>query len=192
MPAPVSGQLEAFGGGVVRYLTNTPNGGTVECWLRYPPGDERFGANDMLVTVRDGSMLSIGLRVIRVGWIDGICRQPSVQPIVHGPRLVDGETLEEMRAAATARDAHGTSLTDIEADDVFELVAPSTANGGRSYGDDFYRSIAAGYWRFVTDGQPPTAAIAEHLDVPLTTAKRWVKEARRRGHLPPGQQGKAG
>jgi len=28
--------------------------------------------------------------------------------------------------------------------------------------------------------------------VPVTTAHRWVKEARRRGFLPPGQKGRRG
>ena len=34
--------------------------------------------------------------------------------------------------------------------------------------------------------------LARTHGVPVTTAHRWVKEARRRGFLPPGSPGKAG
>jgi hypothetical protein len=35
-------------------------------------------------------------------------------------------------------------------------------------------------------------ALAEANNVPVTTARRWIKEARARGFLPAGRAGKAG
>jgi transposase-like protein len=39
---------------------------------------------------------------------------------------------------------------------------------------------------------PSVADLARDNAVPVTTAQRWVKEARRRGMLAPGRPGKAG
>ena len=44
-------------------------------------------------------------------------------------------------------------------------------------------------------GQPgaPRVGLEDGVgDVPVTTAHRWVKEARRRGFLPPGRKGRRG
>jgi hypothetical protein len=72
---------------------------------------------------------------------------------------------------------------------------PLQARPGRDRGDDFYRQVAAVYAALVDPKRrerAPAARLAELNDVPLTTAKRWIKEARRRGFLPPPRHGKAG
>jgi hypothetical protein len=66
-----------------------------------------------------------------------------------------------------------------------------TPKGGR-YPDQFYAAVAALYMRLVAAGEQPTPAIAEANDLPETTVHRWIREARRRGFLPPGQRGRAG
>jgi len=49
------------------------------------------------------------------------------------------------------------------------------------------------YLEFVTDRvTAPTAALAEAEGVPLSTAKKWIAEARRRGLATPAGQGKRG
>jgi hypothetical protein len=63
---------------------------------------------------------------------------------------------------------------------------------GRGRSDDFYAHVAAIYRHLVGQTKQPVASIAEANNVPKTTAHRWVKEARNRGHLPPGRPGKAG
>jgi hypothetical protein len=67
---------------------------------------------------------------------------------------------------------------------------------GRPTGDDpdgFYGLVAEAYREYATTtGRAAAAAIAAEAGVPVTTVHRWVREARRRGHLPPGKQGRTG
>lgn len=70
---------------------------------------------------------------------------------------------------------------------LLELVAP-----GPVAGDAFYQNIADIYENLHAITKAPTTTIAEAVDVPVSTAKRWVREARKRGFLPPARQGKAG
>jgi len=63
---------------------------------------------------------------------------------------------------------------------------------GRGRSDDFYAHVAAVYRQLVTETHEPAAHLARANNVPKTTAHRWIKEARSRGHLPPGRPGKAG
>jgi hypothetical protein len=58
--------------------------------------------------------------------------------------------------------------------------------------DEFYATVASTYRHLVTATARPVAELADANEVPRTTAHRWVKEARRRGMLPPGRPGKAG
>ena len=76
---------------------------------------------------------------------------------------------------------------------------PSPAPGGaaassRSRGrpDRFYADIAEAYQQLAQTSRRPAGDLAARHDVPLTTAHRWIKEARRRGFLAPGRPGKAG
>jgi hypothetical protein len=63
---------------------------------------------------------------------------------------------------------------------------------GRGYPDMFYGAVAAAYRLLAAASPRPVADLAGANEVPVTTAQRWVKEARRRGHLAPGRPGKAG
>jgi hypothetical protein len=58
--------------------------------------------------------------------------------------------------------------------------------------DTFYQQVAKTYSQLARGSNRPAAELAEANDVPVTTAHRWVKEARRRGFLPPGQKGRRG
>ena len=66
------------------------------------------------------------------------------------------------------------------------------SNAVRGYPDSFYDSIATAYRSLVAATSKPVAELAAANDVPVTTAQRWVKEARRRGLLAPGHPGKSG
>jgi len=68
----------------------------------------------------------------------------------------------------------------------------STITTGTRRPDDFYRDIARAYLDLAQTSARPAAELAEAHSVPATTAHRWIKEARRRGFLPPGRPGKAG
>jgi len=62
----------------------------------------------------------------------------------------------------------------------------------KGYPDAFYESIASIYGSLAVTSARPVADLAAANAVPVTTAQRWVKEARRRELLPPGRPGKAG
>jgi hypothetical protein len=64
--------------------------------------------------------------------------------------------------------------------------------GARSRPDAFYEQVAVRYRYLVSATPSPVLELAVANEVPRTTAHRWVKEARRRGLLPPGRPGKAG
>lgn len=56
----------------------------------------------------------------------------------------------------------------------------------------FYRQVAEAYQEYVVHTRAPATRIAQEADVPVTTAHRWIREARRRGFLPPARKGRAG
>lgn len=56
--------------------------------------------------------------------------------------------------------------------------------------DQFYERVAELYLWLSSRGKRPAEELAEANDVPVTTVHRWVKEARRRDILFPGQRGK--
>ncbi len=61
-----------------------------------------------------------------------------------------------------------------------------------TFPEDFYPRVAAAYAEYAPRTKAPAKAIATEAGVPVTTAHRWVREARRLGHLPPGRKGKVG
>lgn len=68
--------------------------------------------------------------------------------------------------------------------------APEVRLRGRP--DLFYRQVADVYLDFAQASARPACDLADKHGVPVSTAHRWVKEARRRGFLPPGRPGKSG
>lgn len=70
------------------------------------------------------------------------------------------------------------------------LVKLSRPTGRDS--DSFYRDVASAYAELARATRAPAKVLAEEAEVPITTVHRWVREARRRGFLPPGRKGKAG
>lgn len=55
--------------------------------------------------------------------------------------------------------------------------------------DEFYAEVARVYEHLQALTKRPTTGIAEAGQVPYTTAAKWVREARKRGHLAPSQKG---
>jgi hypothetical protein len=60
--------------------------------------------------------------------------------------------------------------------------------------EEFYRDVADLYTTMVEEEgiQNPTVLIAKANGVPVSTARGWIRQARVRGYLEPGQQGKLG
>ncbi len=63
---------------------------------------------------------------------------------------------------------------------------------GRGKPDAFYRRVADAYLGLAVESNRPAATIAAVNRVPVSSVHGWVKEARRRGFLPPGQKGRRG
>ena len=63
----------------------------------------------------------------------------------------------------------------------------------RSKPDEFYQYVADMYGAIVRRGERgPATVIAGSMSVPVTTVHRWVREARARGLMAPGEAGRAG
>jgi hypothetical protein len=58
--------------------------------------------------------------------------------------------------------------------------------------EEFYPRVAAAYSQYVSRTRAPAKEMAAEAGVPITTAHRWIREARRRGFLTPARKGKAG
>ncbi len=58
--------------------------------------------------------------------------------------------------------------------------------------DDFLRRVADAYRAVAADGKWPAVVLADEAGVSRSTVRRWVVEARKRGHLPPGSKGRVG
>jgi len=73
-----------------------------------------------------------------------------------------------------------------------EIPRELRLTSARGYPDGFYDAIAAAYRTLAHASTRPVLDLADANGVPVTTAQRWVREARARGKLPPGRPGKAG
>jgi hypothetical protein len=58
--------------------------------------------------------------------------------------------------------------------------------------DSFYQDVASEYLLAASVSGRPAVVLAKGAGVPVSTVHGWVKEARRRGFLPPGQKGRRG
>jgi hypothetical protein len=58
--------------------------------------------------------------------------------------------------------------------------------------DSFYQQVASDYLDAASVSRRPAVNLAKGAGVPVSTVHGWVKEARRRGFLPPGQRGRRG
>lgn len=69
----------------------------------------------------------------------------------------------------------------------YRLERPET----RRLGDDFYKAVARAYADAVAAGMNPRKTLADDSDTHADTVARWIREARRRRFLSPGEPGKA-
>jgi hypothetical protein len=67
-----------------------------------------------------------------------------------------------------------------------KLVIPE----GRKYDDRFYRRVADAFAALDLQSRRPVQELADINDVPVSTISRWIREARARGFLGPGQRQK--
>lgn len=56
--------------------------------------------------------------------------------------------------------------------------------------DGFFALVGAAYTAAAAAGLAPAKTLADESETPQGTVNRWIAEARRRGHLPPGEPGR--
>ena len=150
--------------------------------------DGRLGVTELRIA---GALSSELLRAIPLGRIEAAANaQLVVIDAVNAPvtlmrpgtrGLVSLDTGWETGEAVPYRRPDGPRVPIRLADDT-----------GRGRTDEFYATVAGIYQELAQSSPRPAIELAEANQVPVTTAHRWIKEARRRGFLGPGRPGKAG
>jgi hypothetical protein len=103
--------------------------------------------------------------------------------------------LAALRLSPGEDDDSGTTLGDLRRRAKPKLRPAKREVIGRPDGSDpdgFYRRFAMAYRSAATESNKPAVILAAENGVPVETVRRWIKEARRRGHLGPGRKGRAG
>lgn len=149
-----------------------------------PDTSGRYLVRELYLFDNGAPITAARLRAVRVAAIESLLNLPEYKAAIEARiNLVDAIDLAaEAGSFATTTSPRRRSRP---------LVAPE----GRGYSDEFYAQVAENYKEALERGSKrPVEAIAAEArpPVPRSTAGRWVKEARRRGHLGPAQPGKAG
>jgi hypothetical protein len=158
-------------------------------WIAYTPPGQRYAAKVHLsykstpdrwvvdeiryalprITARHLRDLPIGKIEV---WVNELTHQGLVD--VRAPKLSDAVQFGEPEAG---------TLTWVDA------LPPA---GKRVKGDEFYRRIGEIYGKAAHESTRPAVELAKVWEVPVTTVHRWIREARRRGHLPAAEPGRRG
>ena len=155
---------------------------------------EGVGGRLELVELHMGGATAITgevLRKLNPGRLEAAANGPDVADELRG-RMAD--------STATARRATERFLAALEphdgADETAAASIPASIvlnkSQGRKRPDDFYREVAAAFSWLSRESDQPARDLADSNGVPVTTVHRWVKEARRRGLLPPARRRAAG
>lgn len=203
-------------GGWVRYQSDVL---TNPVFVRVDDSEGRLVLVDLYMPAAEGAGIdTAALRQIPTGRIEAWVNDPGVAASVRSKLKIPAPDLRTAISyfATTfgsrrptnwvtrmfdAQDPHtdepkpkpGAPLAAPLIDPVFYTGAPTLKiPEGRSYGDDFYRQVAALYGHLARRTANPVTTIAKHHDVPLSTVQRWVREARIRGYLPAARPGKRG
>lgn len=139
------------------------------------------------------------VRLIPMRQIEALANSPSLPRESHGHE--SGRVLVGPLVALTARSAGDVSLSELRerAQRVKAAAAKKRARRRKplrrpdgTNPERFYQQVAAAYSEAVLATSKPAKVLAEEAGVPVGTVHRWIREARRRGYLPPARQGRAG
>jgi hypothetical protein len=142
--------------------------------LRVVHEDGRFVVDQLTVKRREGGppVTTEGLREVPVAAFLRLAVESNV-----------------MRVGPTIRDGNRSSWKLTWAS---PLALSERAKGGGGPSDEDLRTVAALYQVAYATGQAPTKLVMNRLDLPRSTASRWVRMARDRGLLGPATPRKAG
>lgn len=186
--------------------------GWVELALVAEPGDEEpprvfaklelrdgYDIITRLVIDSGGGIRSSTLRALPIARLEAYMGQFGPRRPVDGRQLADDEltTLLPEHEHFVRVDA---SLDAVIASRPTMTAAPNDERGRReplnrpngTDPDAFSRRVAEAYAEAVTQTSRPATLLAAEAGVPAATVRRWILEARRRGHIPPARKGRAG
>jgi hypothetical protein len=180
----VAGIRTGIWGGWVYYDSGEPG---EEVFIRF--GEDEGGRlfiRDLRIARAEG-ISTVTLRSLPLGQIEAMANSPELAEVLREtiriPRpdeMLSDERFWGERAAA------GPVPLEVppEVRRAFGLLdIPKT----KKYPDDFYREVALIYSRFARWRRDPAEEIARKNNVLPSTVHRWLREARRRGLLPPGR-----
>jgi hypothetical protein len=98
----------------------------------------------------------------------------------------DGLTIGKLRKRAEYKRGQAREWRDMG------FPRSSLRRPDRSDPEGFYQLVSRAYGEYVAETNAPAREIAAEAGVPVTTVHRWIREARRRGFLPPARKGRAG
>ncbi|WP_433611576.1 hypothetical protein ACQP2P_44680 [Dactylosporangium sp. CA-139114] len=137
----------------------------------------------------DGTPSAELLRAIPVGRIEAAA---NAQLAAEGAAGSTTPVLNLRARPAVAPVAEDVGWEMVEPSLAVVRAAPAESVRLRGRPDIFYREVADVYLEYAAASPRPACDLADRHGVPVSTAHRWVKEARRRGFLPPGRPGKSG
>jgi hypothetical protein len=152
----------------------------------------RFKIVDLIVRATDWNALIdvAALRAVPVAWIETEANMPDVYWQLYN-RLFDSVHLEliEGNDPGLEQFVRGADIADIEPAAVHRapFVRLPKVPAGAAYPDTFYERVAVAYRAYMRMGVAPAQRIAEDSSAPVSTVHRWIREARRRGHLAPAR-----
>jgi hypothetical protein len=174
-------------------------------WFRFQPGDEaallrfrqrsdgRLVVAEMYVAAEDG-VTSERLRALPVARAEAAANREVREEVLHESSTTPIQTVEVPIWALRDAEPDGGWVAFEEASGA-RAAAPRLklrpSAGSRKRSDAFYQSVADAYTWLAAQTKAPAARLAELNEVPVTTVHQWVKEARRRELLGPGQRGRS-
>lgn len=136
---------------------------------------------DLLVSAEE-RMSATDLQSIKVGQIE---RETNAWPDWMREQLLNPPSERDGFVAAFREGMvrQGETLTrKVAADSRPKLTRPTGDDP-----DEFYGLVARAYREAAAQTARPAPLLADEAGVPVATVRRWIAEARRRGHLPPGR-----
>lgn len=156
----------------------------------------RFGERDGRLVVTDlylhGEQITPALlRGVSISRLEAWVNTRS-DPVAHHAAASARTEWSGARPEPTLEKLRGRYLKNMAPPDQPESSRRRLARPSTMAAEEFYPLVAEAYAEYAQETRAPAKEIAAEAEVPVTTAHRWIREARRRGFLPPARKGKAG
>lgn len=154
--------------------------------------EDRLSVSAVHLEDGDRPLSAARLRAVPLGRIEAACASPDL----HARLLVawDDRELGAARPLLALHVLQGLVAGGRQAPPQPQVPAErcTLLRPGPSPQPAFYQQVAREYLVRAAETRSPAVVLAQESGVPVGTVHRWVREARRRGHLPAGRSGRAG